>query len=61
MKTILYIIFKYTYGIRGSIKPPLGGTPFYHIRYDIWRIISRLYDYSGLPETWQKWRYGNKE
>lgn len=46
------------YGVRGGLKPPLGGPfagRFYPVRYRWWKEMSRLYNWSGLPDRWEAW------
>ena len=57
MKTIIAFALRKIYGVRGALKPPIGGPyakAFYRLRYSWWRIISRIYNWSGLPEKWDK-------
>mgnify|MGYP001168822963 CR=1 FL=1 len=49
------------YGVRGAIKPPIGGCRLYRIRYRLWSQINRLYRWSGLPERWATWYTRNAE
>jgi len=47
------------YGVRGSLKPPLGGPhagPLYPLRYRWWKSTNWLYHWSGLPDRWWAWR-----
>jgi len=47
------------YGVRGSLKPPLGGPhawPLYPLRYRWWKAMNWLYHWSGLPDRWWAWR-----
>lgn len=51
-------ILSRVYGVRGALKPPLGGPHagrFYPIRYRWWHCMNRLYNWCGLPERWAMW------
>jgi len=56
MKSILALILSKTYGVRGAVKPPLRGCKYYSIRYKWYKVLDRIYTYSGLPERWSQWR-----
>lgn len=48
------------YGVRGSLKPPLGGPhagPLYPLRYRWWKAMNWLYHWSGLPDKWWAWAH----
>ena len=52
-------ILELIYGVRGSLKPPLGGPnagALYPLRYRWWRATNALYGWSGLPDRWYAWR-----
>ena len=52
-------ILERIYGVRGSLKPPLGGPnagALYPLRYRWWRATNALYRWSGLPDRWYEWR-----
>ena len=58
MKQVVAFILSRIYGVRGALKPPLGGTHagrFYTIRYRWRRVMDRLYRWSGLPARWAAW------
>lgn len=70
MKRVVAYLLALRYGVRGGLKPPLGfldtvanRPPLparirYRIRLWWWRRMSRLYDWSGLPDRWHGWRDG---
>lgn len=58
-RRVLAWVLARIYGVRGTLKPPLGGPHaglFYLIRYRWWMAINRLYHWSGLPARWWAWR-----
>jgi hypothetical protein len=56
-------VLKRIYGVRGSLKPPLGGPRaglLYPVRYRAWKLTIRLYHWSGLPAQWHAWYDANR-
>jgi len=56
-------VLKRIYGVRGSLKPPLGGPHaglLYPVRYRAWKLTNRLYHWSGLPDQWNAWYDANR-
>lgn len=45
------------YGRHGALKPPLGppSRPLHSLRMAWWRMTTRLYIYSGIPDRWEAW------
>jgi hypothetical protein len=60
VRRIVAVALKRIYGVRGSLKPPLGGQNaglLYPVRYHAWKVANRIYRWSGLPVQWeQSWR-----
>lgn len=66
MKTVIRRIYLYRYGCRGAIRPPLGHSPYsaptawqrlvYKYRVACWKLESRIYEWTGLPKEWAKFR-----
>lgn len=57
-------VLKRIYGVRGSLKPPLGGPRaglLYPVRYHAWKLTNRLYHWSGLPAQWHAWYDANDQ
>lgn len=52
-KSIAYVLSR-IYGVRGGLKPPLGGCKHYRMKHFIWKHINALYSWSGLPERWDE-------
>ena len=71
MKKKIISDLKSIYGVRGALKPPRAEKPpifhadgrisyhkpslLYRVRYERWKIISDLYNKSGLTEDWKRW------
>lgn len=63
MKKLVAFVLCRIYGVRGSLKPPLGGLDrhwTYGIRYFVWKHMNRLYHWSGLPDRWDNWIKGHE-
>lgn len=64
MKTIIRLLYRLRYGVRGAIKPPLNwnrmNSRWYRYRYRVWRIEARIYDWTGLPAQWWESVSGEK-
>lgn len=59
LRYIVALVFRAIYGVRGGLRPPLGGPAagrLYPLRHAAWRVLNRLYSWSGLPEQWHRWR-----
>ena len=58
MLSILRLWFRFRYGVRGAIKPPLNwnrtNSRWYRWRYFCWKIEDGLYHRTGLSDEW--WR-----
>ena len=66
MKNIIRRIYLYRYGCRGALRPPLGHHPYfaptawqriaYKSRFVFWKVESRIYEWTGLPQEHAKFR-----
>ena len=66
MKNAIKRLYRYRYGCRGGLRPPLGHAPHsdptawqsitYQCRFIFWKVESRIYEWTGLPQEWAKFR-----
>jgi hypothetical protein len=66
MKHLIKKLYRWKYGCRGGLRPPAGFGPFanpsiaeqiaYQYRRACWRLESRIYDWTGLPQEWDEYR-----
>lgn len=65
MKKLVRWIYRKRYGVRGDLKPPLGWwragpcpslwrRASYQVRWWLWWVNSRVYNWTGLPQEWEK-------
>lgn len=58
LRRLVRLLCRWRYGVRGAIKPPLNwnraNSVRYRIRYKVWKIEERIYQWSGLPDEWWK-------
>jgi len=59
LKRVVRAALEKVYGVRGGIKPPLGGPKaglLYPLRHRWWQAMSAIYKWTGLPDKWGAWR-----
>jgi len=57
---LVRLLYRWRYGVRGGIKPPLNWhraryCPIYRWRYQAWVIEERIYQWTKLPDEWWAW------